>query len=702
MSAEIDNDHVNFLTDIMFARSRGNLNHYAQRIYRDCIRDVLLEWKHENPMYIIRRFDRDEELIDSVLNVLETKLPNFRALRLKSTSNNNTNKSNNQNDIWEIITTESFREKIWGSLKKSKRMHTQRDMQHIHLSELFDEKIDKKTSKKKRKGTIFEDISRIRKEKYGWIKTIKQDNGKMVVKANVQTNKKQKVNNINNSVEKRKKSNKKYVKKKEKSRPKNQESIAQINNRHSNTRRTNPPRKAKNFASSIETNHIDVNDSNSDDFNSSVSKYDLSDGTSIENSDEENNNYDNNDMQHDKSDEEMEINVNNSNMEKSYVSRQFEQDNKVSDEFVDDTDNNIFDDDKSTDNSDKDKEGCLNDKNHSVTDHHDHDNEISMESADETDNNIFKDDTSTANSDKDKEDKEDDHNDKNNSVTDHHDNDNEISMESTDENNKVNDQADNELCGTDSKDPMQSNTESSQELPIVYKGINTLINRKVEEDTAYIDRINTSMYGSKGNRILADEPKFHSDHNFEMDSTWTLKRLVKRLGLKQADVNGDGNCLVGAIIAHVNDIEETNYNMFDPSNIIQFRKWIVTQFMSTQCCFDLLEYQCCSGTRHNVLCEYHETPYTYWYNPKKTNHYILSESGKEYINEIFWFDCSVLPYMAKALKKSILLFNSVQEKTKKGYRWSNKGTWSYYHYDERYPNVLPCLMVYCNPYLKER
>ena len=67
--------------DIVFRHAGGNLNHPAQRIYRNAVHDTFDSWLQEDDLRIVNRLLYNQDLIDSIKENIIAPIPTFRILK---------------------------------------------------------------------------------------------------------------------------------------------------------------------------------------------------------------------------------------------------------------------------------------------------------------------------------------------------------------------------------------------------------------------------------------------------------------------------------------------------------------------------------------------------------------------------------------------------------------------------------------------
>ena len=202
--------------------------------------------------------------------------------------------------------------------------------------------------------------------------------------------------------------------------------------------------------------------------------------------------------------------------------------------------------------------------------------------------------------------------------------------------------------------------------------------------------VRKNYMNKNGKKIpILKTPAIDDRQIIEINTKMTETALIKKFGLYKANVPGDGNCAFTSIMAHVNELDDVNYNVWDRS-LITFRKWFSNEYMKIQCNPDIYEYLDFESRRLCIMLAAKDDPYLFWYNKTIRNQYILKEKNHGYIPEDFWLDSeNMFPYLSFMLKKSIVVFQALESKKQPG-KYLKKGMYGYVRYDDRNPHMFPC------------
>ena len=96
--------------DIVFRHAGGNLNHPAQRIYRNAVHDTFESWLQEDDLRIVNRLIYNQDLIDSIKENIIAPIPTFRILK-KIKKDGRYHLINDEDELDQII---------WISVKRKK------------------------------------------------------------------------------------------------------------------------------------------------------------------------------------------------------------------------------------------------------------------------------------------------------------------------------------------------------------------------------------------------------------------------------------------------------------------------------------------------------------------------------------------------------------------------------------------------------
>ena len=210
-----------------------------------------------------------------------------------------------------------------------------------------------------------------------------------------------------------------------------------------------------------------------------------------------------------------------------------------------------------------------------------------------------------------------------------------------------------------------------------------MINHKPISDDVYQKRLEQSHFTKResyidnnGNLIrILNAPANDDRQNIEINTKMMETSLIKKFGLYKANVPGDGNCAFTSIMAHVNELDGVNYNVWDRS-LLTFRKWFSNEYMKIQCDPDIYEYLDFESRRLCIMLETKDNPYHYWYNKTIRNSYILEDKNQGYIAEEFWLDSeNLFPYLSFMLKKSIVVFQALESKKQPGKLKKKRNVW---------------------------
>ena len=119
--------------DIVFRHAGGNLNHHAQRIYRNAVNDTFENWLQEDDIRIVNRLEYNQDLIDTIKENIQSSIPTFRILK----RNKDTGRYHLINDEDEIDGI------IWISVKRKKNQLNKKMKTEYHLREFLNTSLKK-------------------------------------------------------------------------------------------------------------------------------------------------------------------------------------------------------------------------------------------------------------------------------------------------------------------------------------------------------------------------------------------------------------------------------------------------------------------------------------------------------------------------------------------------------------------------------
>ena len=192
-----------------------------------------------------------------------------------------------------------------------------------------------------------------------------------------------------------------------------------------------------------------------------------------------------------------------------------------------------------------------------------------------------------------------------------------------------------------------------------------------------------------------------NESTLPVDRTWGYNKLKQMLNLREADVPGDGNCAIAAMLAVINDMKKfdennkempkSNYCVHDKT-IMKFRKFISYGYMNMMLNENLSEWGKQETFRYTQLILNDDYPFTNWWTKELEMAYKSDDTKNENLDESFWFETEVHFFtFAYLLKKSVVIFQKDVISTDKGKeKFSNKGKMAYIRYDPTFPHILPC------------
>ena len=125
------------MKDILFAKSRGNIHHHAQKIYRETVDDIFDNYIKSNKARLYMQFKRNKSMILQVkIEIHETLGNDCRFLSKSQTSND-----------WKLISDEkNIDEHIWDSLKRKKSTRRKNDMKERALLDMLSSSVNNTNS----------------------------------------------------------------------------------------------------------------------------------------------------------------------------------------------------------------------------------------------------------------------------------------------------------------------------------------------------------------------------------------------------------------------------------------------------------------------------------------------------------------------------------------------------------------------------
>ena len=125
------------MKDILFAKSRGNIHHHAQKIYRETVDDIFDNYIKSNKARLYMQFKRNKSMILQVkIEIHKTIGNDCRFLSKSQTSSD-----------WKLISDEkNIDEHIWDSLKRKKSTRRKNDMKERALLDMLSSSVNNTNS----------------------------------------------------------------------------------------------------------------------------------------------------------------------------------------------------------------------------------------------------------------------------------------------------------------------------------------------------------------------------------------------------------------------------------------------------------------------------------------------------------------------------------------------------------------------------
>ena len=118
----------NPMKDILFAKSRGNIHHHAQKIYRQTVDDIFDDYIKSNKARLYMQFKRNESLILQAKIDIHEKLGNDCRFLSKSQTSND----------WKLLSDEkTIDQHIWDSIKRKKSTRRKNDIKERALLDML-------------------------------------------------------------------------------------------------------------------------------------------------------------------------------------------------------------------------------------------------------------------------------------------------------------------------------------------------------------------------------------------------------------------------------------------------------------------------------------------------------------------------------------------------------------------------------------